>query len=223
MNYAMVRRLIWKDWYFQRGPILLSLAGGVGALAIVMFGGKAGFTIGLILLVTIMVAIGAMLVMSTLVGERENQTLAFVMTLPVSYLEYSTAKILVNLLVFLPFWLTLVAGSLAIIVAAPVIHGLFAFTVIMAVEILVGICLLISVALVSESKGWSIAAMMVGNVGLNVVGYIVAHVPGIANGMWGTSILWSRTATILLAMEIGLMVLMLGSAFFIQSRKRSFI
>ena len=84
MNYAMVKTLIWKDWYFQLRAILLSLAGGVVSLAIVAYGGKAGFMIGLIFLITILIAMGAILVIGTLVGERENQTLAFVMSLPVS-------------------------------------------------------------------------------------------------------------------------------------------
>jgi hypothetical protein len=223
MNYSMVGRLIWKDWYFQRRAILLSLAGGLVSLGIVAFGGKAGFTIGLIFLVSIMIAIGATLVMSTMIGERENQTLPFVMSLPITYLEYSVAKILGILLIFVPFWLILVAGSLALILAAPVIHGLFAFTVIMAVELLAGICLMLAVALVTESKGWAISAMLVGNVGFNVAGYFFAHVPGIADGLWGTSIRWTPAASISLSTEFALIVLMLGFAFFLQSRKTDFL
>lgn len=223
MNYSMVRTLILKDWYFQRTGILLSLAGGALSLGIVAFGGQPGFTIGLILLVTIIAMISAMTVMGNVLGERENQTLAFAMSLPISYLEYTTSKILGNLLIFVPFWLTLVAGSLALIVAAPVIHGFFAFTIIMAVEILVSTCLLIAVALVTESKGWAISAMVVGNMGLSIVGYLVAHIPGIRRGMWGTAIEWSPTATILLTIEFALIALLLGGAFFIQSRKRDFI
>lgn len=223
MNYAMVRSLILKDWYFQRRAILLCLAGGLVSLGIIAFGGKVGFYIGLVLLITIMVVIGATLVMNTLVGERENQTLAFVMSLPISFREYTTAKILGNLLIFGPFWLTLVAGSLGLIVAAPPIHGLFAFTVIMAVEMLVSTCLMIAMALVTESKGWTIAAMIAGNMGINVVGYIVAHIPGISEGMFGTVIHWRPAATMSLAIEFALIALMLGGAFFIQSRKRDFI
>ena len=105
MNYSMVMRLIGKDWYFQRTAILLSLAGGALSLGIVAFGGQAGFTIGLVLLVTIMAMIGAMMVMGNVIGERENQTLPFVMSLPISYLEYTASKILSNLIIFVPFWL----------------------------------------------------------------------------------------------------------------------
>ena len=87
MNYSMVGRLIWKDWYFQRRAILLSLAGGAVSLLIVAFGGQPGFTIGLIFLVSILAIISATTVMGNVLGERENQTLAFAMSLPISYLE----------------------------------------------------------------------------------------------------------------------------------------
>jgi ABC-type transport system involved in multi-copper enzyme maturation permease subunit len=223
MNYSMVKSLILKDWYFQRQAILLSLAGGAVSLAIVVFGGQPGFIIGLVLLITVMVMVSAMTVMGNVLGERENQTLPFLMSLPISYLEYTTSKILGALLIFVPFWLVIVAGCLGFIVAAPSIHGLFAFTVIMAVEILVSTCLMIAVALVTESKGWTISAMVTGNLAINVVGYIVAHIPGIRDGMWETTILWRPAATISLIIEFALIALLLGGAYFIQSRKQDFI
>jgi ABC-type transport system involved in multi-copper enzyme maturation permease subunit len=223
MNYSMVGRLIWKDWYFQRRAILLSLAGGAVSLLIVAFGGQPGFTIGLIFLVSILAIISATTVMGNVLGERENQTLAFAMSLPISYLEYTTSKIVGALLIFVPLWLAMVAGCLGLILAAPAIHGLFAFTVIMAVEMLVSNCLLIAVVLVTESKGWSTSAIVSGNVSISLVGYIVAHVPGIKNGMWGTTILWTPAATILLLVEFALIALILGMAFFLQSRKKDFL
>ena len=223
MNYSMVKSLILKDWYFQRTAILLCLGGGILSLGIIALGGKLGFYLGLLLLITVMIVIGATLVMGTLVGERENQTLAFVMSLPISFREYTAAKILVNLLIFIPFWLTLVAGSLGLILVSPTIHGLFAFTVIMAVEILMSTCLMIAVALVTESKGWTISAMIAGNLAINVVGYTVAHIPGISNGMFGATIQWRPAATISLTVEFALIAMMLGGAFLIQSRKKDFI
>ena len=145
------------------------------------------------------------------------------MSLPISYLEYTTSKIVGALLIFVPLWLAMVAGCLGLILAAPAIHGLFAFTVIMAVEMLVSNCLLIAVVLVTESKGWSTSAIVSGNVSISLVGYIVAHVPGIKNGMWGTTILWTPAATILLLVEFALIALILGMAFFLQSRKKDFL
>jgi len=170
-----------------------------------------------------MVMISAMTVMGNVLGERENQTLAFAMTLPISYLEYTTSKIVGNLLLFIPFWLTMLGGSLALIVLTPAIHGFFAFAIIMAVEILLSTCLMLVTALVTESKPWSISAMVTGNLALNVVGYLVAHLPGIKEGLFGTQIYWTPTATITLSIEFALIALLIGGAFHIQSRKQDFI
>jgi len=93
----------------------------------------------------------------------------------------------------------------------------------MAVEILLSTCLMLVTALVTESKPWSISAMVTGNLALNVVGYLVAHLPGIKEGLFGTQIYWTPTATITLSIEFALIALLIGGAFHIQSRKQDFI
>src|SRR5882757_6174400 len=121
MNYSMVKHLMMKDWYLQRWAILASLAAGGITLAIIASGGKAAFMLGVILLITVLVAIGAQLAMSTMVLERKEHTLAFVMSLPISYREYTASKLLGNFLIFMIPWLALVLGSLALF-AVP--HGI---------------------------------------------------------------------------------------------------
>jgi ABC-2 type transport system permease protein len=224
MNYSMVTRLIAKDWYLQRWMILASLAGGAASLGIVCTGGKAAFMLGLILLVMVLIFVGAQLPVAMMVHERKEQTLSFVMSLPISHREYTTGKILGTLLIFLIPWLVLVLGSLALF-AVPngVALGLLPYTVIMAIEILVGVCLTIAVALVTESQGWAVAAVMVGNVGFNIVGYYVAHLSGIAQGMWGSSLMWSPTASTVVLTEFAVIALLLCFTFFFQSRKRDFL
>ena len=101
MNYAMVKRLILKDWYLQLWTILASLVGVVATLGIIASGGKVAFLLGLILLIMVVISIGAQMPMSTIVTERKEQTLPFVMSLPISYREYTASKIWGNLLVCL--------------------------------------------------------------------------------------------------------------------------
>jgi hypothetical protein len=224
MNLSMIRRLVLKDWYLYRWPILASVAGGVISLGIIAYGGKPGFHFGLTIAVTILAFIGALLPISTIIQERKEQTLPFVMSLPISYLEYTAAKILANLLIFLVPWLTLVLGGFALIMTKPVMpHGLVPFFAIMSMEILVSTCLIFAVALMTESQGWTIGAILVGNLALNLVGYFVAHIPSVGSGLWGSAIQWSPAATILLGTEWALIVLILGLAFFVQSRKRDFV
>lgn len=224
MNYSMIKILIFKDWYLQRRTVLAALLGGLIALGVVCIHGNAAFMIGLILLVSVLIAVGAQLAIATTVQERKDLTLAFVMSLPISYREYTTAKILGALLIFLLPWMTLVLGSLALF-AVPngVPHGLLPFTTIMSMEILVGFCIVTCVALVTESQGWTVSAIMVTNIGFNVVGYFVAHIAGIARGMFGAAVMWSLAASTLLFSEFAFIALLLSLTFFLQSRKRDFL
>jgi hypothetical protein len=121
-------------------------------------------------------------------------------------------------------YLVLVLGSAALF-AIPhgIPHGLLPFTTIMAVEILFNTCLMIAVALVTESQGWTVAAIIVGNISINIVGYFVAHLPDIERGMQSSSLMWSPTASIALLVEFALIALMLCLTFFLQSRKRDFV
>jgi ABC-2 type transport system permease protein len=224
MNYSMIRRLIWKDWYLLRWSVPAWLLAGAVALGIVCIGGQAAFLVGLILLITAMIAVGAQVAIATIVQERKDQTLAFVMSLPIAYREYTVAKLTGTLVLFLVPWALLVLGSFALF-AVPhgLPHGFLPFTAVMATEILVSTCLIISVALVTESQAWTTGAIMVGNIAINLVGYYVAHLPGIAKGLGGPSLMWSRTASVALLIEFAAIVVMLCLTFFLQSRKRDFL
>ncbi len=224
MNMSMVKRLILKDWYLQRLPILLALLGGVAALAILLFGGKAGFMMGLILLITVLVTTSAMLTINLTVLERKQQTLPFVMSLPISYREYTAAKLLGILGIFLIPWSLFMAASVAILLLSPThSQGLIPFVAIMGTEILVSTCLITAVGLITESQGWAIAAMMVGNVALNGVGYLVAHLDGVSRYMFGPVVRWTPMSSGLLIAEYAMIALMLGGTFLVQSRKKDFL
>ena len=115
MNYAIVKELVLKDWYLQRWVIMASLVGVVATLGIIATGGKVAFLLGLILLIMVIISIGAQMAVATIVTERKEQTLPFVMSLPISYREYTASKIWGNLLIFLVPWLTMVLGSFGLL------------------------------------------------------------------------------------------------------------
>ncbi|MEO6323756.1 MAG: ABC-2 transporter permease [Thermoanaerobaculia bacterium] len=221
---SMVRRLILKDWYFQRFTIVAYTAAGALALALLSTGGDAAFFAGSILLVTVLIALGIHVGMETIVQERTEKTLAFVMSLPVSPMEYTTAKILANLLIFLVPWIILTVGSFGVIAArAAVPDGLIPFVAIMLTEILASYCLILAVALVSESQGWTIAAIIAGNLSLQAFMYTASHNVVIASTMKTNTIVWSRPALLFLLGLLVAIVLMLGLTFFFQSRKKDFV
>ena len=224
LNGKMVKRLILKDWYFQRWTIVAYLAAGALALFLLGTGGKGSFFAGSILLITVLIGLGIHVAMATIVQERTDQTLPFVMSLPLSPREYTTAKILANLLIFLVPWLALSLGTFAVIAGrAGVPDGLIPFAALLLVEIFAGYCLLLAVALVSESQGWAIGAIIFGNLFFQAFMYYVSHHPAIAAAMKGDGIHWSQPAVTLLLGEFAVIVLLLGLTFFFQARKTDFV
>jgi hypothetical protein len=93
----------------------------------------------------------------------------------------------------------------------------------MSLEILLSTCLILAVALITESQGWAVAAIMVGNIAVNGIGYAVAHIAGVAKGMWGPTIQWSGAASAVLLAEFTTIALLLGVTFFVQARKKDFL
>ncbi len=224
MNFAMVKCLILKDWYLQRLPIALSLLGGGVAMAILILGGKAGFTLGLILLVTVLIASTAISTTNMTVLERREQTLPFVMSLPISFREYTTAKLIAILTVFLLPWTLLMGASFAVLELSPThSQGLIPYVAIMGTEILVSTCFIAAVGLITESQGWTITAVMIGNVAFNVMGFLVAHIDGVSRYMFGPAVRWTPMSTGLLVAEYATIALMLGGTFLVQSRKKDFL
>jgi ABC-2 type transport system permease protein len=223
MNYQVVKRLVWKDWYLCRQAILMAIGAGFVCTGIVLFGGKGGFILGLIALITILIGGGAYLAMQTTVMERKEKTLPFVMSLPFSYREFTAAKILANLLAFLVLWFTLVFLSFFAVAMVPELHGLVSYVAVMSVEILVSTSLVIAVAIMTESQGWTIAAIIFGNLALNGFGYYVAHIDSIGRAMWKAHFYWSPAATTILLAEFVTVALLLGATLFVQSRKTDFI
>lgn len=229
MNLNLVKELILKDWYLQRGPILISLFGSVVAVAITITGGKPGFMLGLIALVTILIGFGANLAMATIVNERKEQTLPFVMSLPISFREYTASKILGNLLIFLVPWsaIGLAVGALFLLLPpsgpSGVPHGLIPYVAIMLTEMLVSTTLVASVAITTESQRWTIGMIMVGNLAFNGFGYLVAHADSMARSMWSPAMQWTPTAVGLVVAEFAAIALMLSLTFAIQSRKKDFL
>jgi ABC-2 type transport system permease protein len=225
VNIVMVCRLIWKDWYLNKAGILASLIGGVATLALVvaMHASQVALIVGIIVLVSILIGMGAVVMISA-ASERRQLTLPFVMSLPISYQEYTISKIAGGLLIFLALWLPLVAAIVAtILLTSGIPHGLIPFVLIMAVEILTTTCLITVVSVTTESHGWTVATAQLGAIGLNAIGWSIVRLPEIGGWMRSTTVRWSGTATALLLAELAFIALMLAVTFLVQGRKRDFL
>src|SRR5689334_15115252 len=114
MSHSLVRHLIVKDFQMNRTPIVVTIVAGVIGLVVVQFKGLAGL-LGIIGFFTALIVLGSMIPHFSILNERKGHNLAFIMSLPVSIVEYTTAKVLASLGMFMTPWLVLVGTGLFLI------------------------------------------------------------------------------------------------------------
>jgi ABC-2 type transport system permease protein len=219
---SIVKHLVRKDLRLHRVQIALTIAAGLIALAVVARGGEVPFVIGVTWFFVAIIVLACMLPISAIVNERKKQTLAFLMSLPLSSIEYTTAKLVSTLLMFLTPWLMLLICAL-VLVTTRNLAGAIPMLLILATLPLIGFSLILAVALVSESEGWAIAATVVCNSSYGIIWYLMSRVPSLTANWTGRVAIFSPPVLRVLAVEVGIIVLLGALTFFLQSRKRDFI
>ncbi len=224
MNTQLVKRLVLKDWYFFRWAIAGYIFVGMISLILVGLGGKGSFYAGSILLISVLIGLGIHLAMETVVNERKKKNLVFVMSLPISIREYTVAKILANLLIFLIPWIVLVFSTDMILFGLESLpSGMLPFATLMLTQILVGYCFVLCIALVLESEGWTIVAVVVTNLFFHFFLYYVSHIPSVKEHLAGPDVVWSREMIGILVGQFMLVILLFGLTFYFQARKKDFL
>lgn len=221
---SLIGPLVAKDWQLVRGPMAGYAALGLVSLGLLSIDSQLMFTIGAILLLTLVVIVGAHLVMVTVVKERGQQTLPFVMSLPITPMQYTAAKLAANLGMFLAAWAAVLAAVVGLLLASERLpDGLVPYAVIVMSELFIAFALTLAVALISESEAWTVVVMSVGNVSISIFMITLARIPAIGQFMMGDVPVWNGTALSILAAEAALIALIVAATFWVQSRKRDFL
>jgi ABC-2 type transport system permease protein len=224
MNGSVARHLIRKDLRFHKPVILFSIVGGAIALAIAQLGGDTALVIGTAFFFISLIFCASVLP-SNIVNERNKQTLPFLMSLPISSVQYGAAKLVSTVGMFLLPWLTLAIAALWLIAVRHAFpNGTIPLVLILAMAPFVGFCITTFTALVVESEGWTIAATAVVNSSYWLVWYLlVSRFPALTQDWKSSAVVWSPVALNILGVEFALIVVVLGLALYLQSRKRVFI
>jgi ABC-2 type transport system permease protein len=223
MNRSVVWRLIAKDLYLYRWLMVVSAIVGFAALPISGADGAVG-NIGLVLMLTSMVALGIFIAMYGVLGEYQSKSLLFVLSLPVSPMQYVTAKIVASMIAFLIPWIALTGTIVGLTVAFdPPPDGGLPFAVALMVYLMASFCVLLALLLITGAELWAIAGILLTNLGVAAYMNVIPRLPGIAGLIDGPVAVWSPAILITLAIEAAVIVLSLALAFYIQSRKKDFV
>jgi ABC-2 type transport system permease protein len=224
MKGSVVGTLILKDWQLQSSLILFAIIGGTLGLAVVQLGGEPASVVGTVWFFIALMLLACMLPMANILNERKKQNLAFLMSLPVSPLQYAISKFTSTFVMFVVPWLAFLGGALWLILVRGVFpHGVIPITLVLLNLTFIGYCIIFSATLVGESEGWAIAANVGCNSSYGLVWYFITRVPALTADVKSPVVVWNRSVLNVLALEAGLIVLILGLSFYLQSRKRDFI
>ncbi len=225
MTKNVMLQLILKDLRLQRRTIILTMLAGATALGVLLFGGQTPVVIGTVFFFVSIVFSACLLPLQNIVNERKKQTLAFVMSLPLSSAQYGVVKLVSSVGMFLIPWLALSGAALFMILGRHALpNGAIPTGLIIMNFPLIGFCLITGTALVAESEGWGTAAMAVVNSSYWLVWYLlVGHFPSLTQTWGGPVAVWSPVVFKIVGVEFGVIALILGTTVYLQSRKRSFI
>jgi hypothetical protein len=222
MNRALIARLILKDWYLSRLPLVFIGTTGIFSIGLLYLRREVTGAIALITALTATILLSILLPLLTVVNERKQHNLAFVMSLPISPMEYTAAKVVGNLSAFLALWAAIAIGVLGTLARTGIFGGLIPFGMVVALAPFVAFCLLLSVAIVVESEMWAVLTMGATNISYSFW-FLLMKIPGLPEQLKSPVAIWSRPILVMLAGQLTVIVASLALTFYFQSRKRDFI
>jgi ABC-2 type transport system permease protein len=224
MNSQAIQILFLKDLFLSRWPMFGYLVGGLLSAMVVCAPGETAGFIGFILMITVTIAAGIHLISALLLVESIDMQRTFIMSLPVSLLDYSIAKISVVLVAFLIPWLGMLASLTVVIFVTPEAKpGVVPFLVLLFLFMLAGFCLQLVTAVVTESVGWTVVVLVLGNVLLNLFLKTLEENPVISALKKSEVLSWPPIVLQIMAIEGIVIVSALVLAFVLQTRRRDLI
>jgi ABC-type transport system involved in multi-copper enzyme maturation permease subunit len=179
--------------------------------------------VGGVSLVCIIVILNIVLVMSGVVQERKDKVLLFVLSLPVSPRQYVAAKIASNAIAFVGSWLILTAAAVAVIDASSLPNGILPFLLAVLTYLFFYYCVLLAVAVISESSAWHGTVITAGNISINFLIPLLLGLPSISSHRSGATAVWTADIVTLIVLEAAAGVVAVLAAYHLRSRAADFV
>jgi ABC-type transport system involved in multi-copper enzyme maturation permease subunit len=224
MNMTIVNQLIQKDWEMNKGPLMGYMILGAIALWLFIIESYAAFMTGLIMLISVVIIIAIHMVISTVVNERKNQTLTFIMSLPVSFKEYTLAKVLSNWIVVGTAWLILYLSFMGVILLLDnVPDGFVPYGTMTMLYLLCIYAVLIATAMIAENEIVTVVVMTIANISISIFMMAVASNDSIGPFIEGSEPVWNGPTLAIMGAQFSVIILSVVLTFYFQSKKRNYL
>jgi len=222
LNIPLIKILVKKDWYLTQKFMALYMGGSIFALSFISLG-EWQFIMGVTLLMSMVIGMANHLVSITIINERKEQTLPFIMTLPITPTDYAVAKLIANKSLFFIPWLAILIMTIGVFKFTAVPDGLIPLSVILCSYFLLSYCIVWAVGMTVETEGIVILVMVVLNCLVGPLIYILGAMPEISSHFQSATQVWNSASIGVLALEFSLIIFSLAVAFYLQARKKTFL
>ena len=222
LNVPVIRQLVRKDWQLFEKQFAAYVAAAIVALCFLGMATSWSFYVGSLLLIIVMVAVACFAISNSLLVERKEQTLAFVMSLPLSPLDFYLAKLIGNLVTFAAPFLLMSVGTLAVILSTPLPDGLVVFALLLFGHIVLAYSVSLGVAMAVESEGWNTFVMIASMVLINPFIMLLGQIPEISGNAKLDAIVWSTPALAILSAQMLLSLFVIVATGWVHCRKPAF-
>lgn len=222
LNVPIIKLLVKKDWQLFEKWMAMSVIAGIVSLCLLGAGKAWSFYLGSLLLIIVLVSISCFSISTSLINERKERTLPFIMSLPVSPLDFYLAKLIGNGLTFAVPMAILAIGTVATIWFTPLPDGLIVYAMLLFGHVVLAFSLSLSVAMAVESEGWNIFAMIGSTLLINPLMMALGQIPVIADNARTDHLVWSLPAVSILATQIVGSILILVWTGWYHGRKSAF-
>jgi ABC-2 type transport system permease protein len=222
MTHSVVRHLVLKDLYLVRWMVAGAVVAGLVSVAIMPLSPVLAY-VGGVSLVCILVILNIVLVMSGVVQEKKDKVLLFVLSLPVSTSQYTAAKVLANGIAFAVPWLLLTLAAVVVIDRSQLPNGMVPFLIAVLVYLLAYYCVLLGVAVVSDSAAVHATTITIGNVSINFLIPLLLGLPSVEQHRRTGSAVWTGDLAAIIGIEFAIGAAALGFALYVRSRATDFV
>lgn len=222
LNLPVIRLLVMKDWLLFQKQLAACVLAGIVALCLIGMATGWSFYLGSLLLIIVLVSASCFSISTSLLVERKEHTLAFVMSLPVTPLDYYLAKLVGSLVTFLVPFLVMLAGTMLVILFTPLPDGLVVLSLLIFGHVLLAYAMSLSVAMAVESEGWNIFAMVGSMVLINPFIMFLGQLPAISNHVKTDTIVFGPAVVSILLVQLVVSVAVVIATGWVHCRKKSF-
>lgn len=219
----ITRKLVAKELYFHRWFMLAAALAAVLSMAVAPLS-KVAFNVASITWLTTVIAFGVMLAIYGISNERKENSLHFVLSLPISPADYVRAKVFGLLLTYLVPWLVASGAALALIALSPEVpDGMYPYAILLCLFLLANFTLVMCGAMHARSEAW-VAAVIVGtNMMVSLFMVAVSSRPEIKDHMAGAAPVWNHAFFNVLFAELIVMVIAVALPLATAARRRDFL